>query len=258
MRQAPDAPRRPRPCTARFHHQETRPNHEQENYPPAHLLGRRQQRRRRQIHDDDGHARLPHRAWRPRRAHRDRHVQPRRVERAYQGLVPSGLFDLDRAEGWIDFMNTCVAQRDRMVAAVTAARNNNAVRRHGETLNASLDDLGAKLLTLWVINRQRDGLELLEEFIEAVPKAHVHVVRNGHFGDARLFEPFNRSKLRETIEQRGGKSFLLPDLADRVADEIYCQRLPISTAAKTLPIGNRAELARWRGEVRNLFLELEG
>ena len=108
-----------------------------------------------------------------------------------------------------------------------------------------------------MINRQRDGLELLEEFIEAVPKAHVHVVRNGHFGDARLFELFNRSKLRETIEQRGGKSLLLPDLADRVADEIYCQRLPISTAAKTLPIGNRAELARWRGEVRNLFLELE-
>jgi hypothetical protein len=180
------------------------------------------------------------------------------VWNAYQGLVPSGLFDLDRADGWIDFMNTCDAQRDRTVVVNTAARNNNAVRQHGQTLNGSLDELGADLVTLWMINRQRDGLELLEEFIEAVPKAEVHVVRNGHFGDARQFELYNRSRLRETIERRGGKSLLLPDLADRVADDIYSQRMAIGDAAKTLPIGNRAELARWREEVRNLFLELQG
>jgi len=177
---------------------------------------------------------------------------------AYQELVPSGLFDLDRADGWIDFMNTCDSQRDRTVVVNTAARNNNAVREHGQTLNASLDELHAELVTLWMINRQRDGLELLEEFIEAVPKAQVHVVRNGHFGDARQFELYNRSKLRERIEQRGGRSLLLPDLADRVADDIYSRRLAIDTAAKTLPIGNRAELARWRGIVRSLFAELEG
>jgi hypothetical protein len=31
-----------------------------------------------------------------------------------------------------------------------------------------------------VINRQRDSLELLKEFIEAIPRAAVHVVRNGY------------------------------------------------------------------------------
>jgi hypothetical protein len=48
----------------------------------------------------------------------------------------------------------------------------------------------------------------------------------------------------------------LPDLADRVADDIYTQRLPLSVAAKTLPIGNRAELGRWRGEVRKVLAEV--
>jgi hypothetical protein len=178
------------------------------------------------------------------------------VWNAYHEQVPSGLFDLDRADGWIDFVNTCDTHRDRTVVVNTAARNNVAVRQHGQTLNASLDELGAKLMTLWMINRQRDGLELLQEFIEAVPKADVHVVRNGHFGDERQFELYNQSKIKATIEQRGGRSLMLPDLADRVADDVYSQRIALNVAAKSLPIGNRAELVRWRAEVRKLFTAL--
>ena len=45
----------------------------------------------------------------------------------------------------------------------------------------------------------------------------------------------------------------LPELADRVADDIYCKRLPLRVAAKTLPIGNRAVLVRWRTEVRKVL-----
>ena len=67
----------------------------------------------------------------------------------------------------------------------TAARNNLAVKQYGETLDSSLQELGSQLVALWVINRQRDSLELLREFIDAVPKAAVHVVRNGYFGDEK-------------------------------------------------------------------------
>ena len=108
-------------------------------------------------------------------------------------------------------------------------------------------------MALWVINRQRDGLELLREFIDAVPKAAVHVVRNGYFGDEKKFELYNGSKIREEVEGRGGKSITLPDLADRVADDIYVRRISLQVAAQELPIGNRAELGRWRGEVRKVL-----
>jgi hypothetical protein len=121
------------------------------------------------------------------------------------------------------------------------------------TLDSSLEALDATLVALWVINRQRDSLELLKEFIEAIPRATVHVVRNGYFGDERKFELYNASKLRVSIESRGGRSVTLPDLADRVADDLYTQRLSLDAAAKSLPIGNRAELARWRGEVRKVL-----
>jgi hypothetical protein len=34
-------------------------------------------------------------------------------------------------------------------------------------------------VALWVINRQRDTVELVKEFMDAVPKPGVQVVRNG-------------------------------------------------------------------------------
>ncbi len=48
----------------------------------------------------------------------------------------------------------------------------------------------------------------------------------------------------------------LPDLADRVADNIYTERLSIAAASKVLPIGHRAELQRWRAKARTLLLQL--
>ena len=101
-------------------------------------------------------------------------------------------------------------------------------------------------------------MALLREFIDAVPKAAVHVVRNGYFGEERKFELYNGSKIRDAVESRGGKSVTLPDLADRVADDIYVKRLSLSAAAKSLPIGNRAELGRWRSDVRTMMSELLG
>ena len=175
------------------------------------------------------------------------------VWKAYREQVETELINLDEADGWIHLVNTCDRYRDGVVVINTAARNNIAVNQYGRTLDSSLEELGSQLVALWVINRQRDSLELLRQFIDAVPKAAVHVVRNGYFGDEKKFELYNGSKIREEVEGRGGKSITLPDLADRVADDIYSRRISLMVAAKELPIGNRAELGRWRGEVRKIL-----
>lgn len=51
-------------------------------------------------------------------------------------------------------------------------------------------------MTLWVINPQRDSLELLKEYMEAVPDGSVHVVRKGYFGGEEKFELYNDSRMR--------------------------------------------------------------
>ena len=50
----------------------------------------------------------------------------------------------------------------------------------------------------------------------------------------------------------------MPDLADRVADDLFTQYLSAAKAARILPIGNRAELSRWRAEVRKALALLFG
>jgi hypothetical protein len=135
----------------------------------------------------------------------------------------------------------------------TAARNNKGVSTHGITLDSSLGQLQRQLVTLWVINRQRDSLELLKAYMEAMPNGVIHVVRNAYFGEEKKFELYNHSDLRTAVEEHGGLSVMFPDLADRVVDDLYTERLSIAAASQELPLGNRAELLRWRSEVKTVL-----
>ncbi|MGS3140907.1 protein mobD [Aeromonas sanarellii] len=175
------------------------------------------------------------------------------VWKAYNGSTETELINLDEADGWIQLVNLCDSKPESIFVINTAARNNRGVSAYGETLNSTLAELNRKLVTLWVINRQRDSLELLKEFMSAIPNADVHVVRNGHFGEEKKFELYNSSKVRTAVEERGGQSVTFPDMADRVSDDIYSKRLSIAAALKELPIGNRAELNRWRNEAKKVL-----
>ena len=165
---------------------------------------------------------------------------------AREAGVEAELVALDEAEGWIALVNLCDRHRDRVAIVNTAARNNAGVSAHGETLNGALGELGRPLVALWVINRQRDSLELLKRFLSAMPAATVHVLRNLYWGDEAKFERYNGSELRKTVEERGGRSLNFPDLADRVADDLFGQRLSVARALRDLPLGHRAELRRWQ------------
>ncbi len=166
---------------------------------------------------------------------------------AMSGVVMHAI-SLDERDGWMDLVDIINDHRDRVVVVNTAARMSDAIRKHGAILTASLQELGRKLVMLWVINRQRDAMDQLEDFMGIFESTTVHVVRNGLFGAENKFELYNTSMLRTQIEAAGGKSLTLPDLADRVADALYSQRLAIADALREMPIGNRAELLRWRKE----------
>jgi hypothetical protein len=180
------------------------------------------------------------------------------VWKCYRDHVANETMSLDDADGWIQLVNVCDTRRDSVVVVNTGARNNKGVSEYGETLNSALAELDRRLTTLWLINRQRDSLELLREYMDAIPDGTVHVVRNAYFGHESKFELYNDSKVRQDVEARGGKSVTFPDLADRVSDDLYTKRLAISAAAGTLPIGNRAELARWRREARKVLDQVLG
>lgn len=179
------------------------------------------------------------------------------VWKSYNRTVESEIVDLDSVDGWIQTINVADAHPFKAIVVNTPARNNDAVRLHGPLLLDSLTELDRPLVTLWVINRQRDSLELLNEYLDVMkhPSHVVHVVRNGYFGEERKFELFDKSILRDAISQQGGKALYLPDVADRVTDELYTRRITLSEAADQLKLGDRAELVRWRHACKQLLME---
>ena len=170
----------------------------------------------------------------------------------YKAHKVSGLttaIELDTSEGWIDLVNFADKTRGRPLVINTAARNLTAVTKFGKTLESTLGELDRELITLWTINRQRDSLELMADYLETLPVSdrHVlHVIRNLYFGEPEKFQLYNDSDSRKKVEAARGKTIDFPDLADRVADDLVTKRLTIKRASEELPIGNRAELLRGR------------
>ncbi|RBB39264.1 protein mobD [Burkholderia reimsis] len=177
------------------------------------------------------------------------------VMKAVHAEIECASCNLDDVSGWIDFVNFCDTHRDAIVVVNTAARSQAGVEQYGGTLASALDELARRLVVLWVINRQRDSLELLLKFGVTFPNAITHVVRNGYFGSPEKFTLYRDSQLRNAVEAQG-QSLDFPDLADRVADELRSQRLSVGRAAQTMHIGERAELLRWRAIYGTMFAKL--
>jgi hypothetical protein len=178
------------------------------------------------------------------------------VGKAYQKDVKSfSLVNLDENEGWLDLLDIVDASKGDDVVVNTAARNNEGVNRHGSMFDEKLHEFGWPFITLFLINQQRDSCEMLSEYINVVKYGRIHVVRNRFFGIApSLFELYDSSALRKSIETREGLSLYLPQLATRVTNLVQSNRLTLEKAWQTATLGSRAEIERWRREcAQNIF-----
>jgi hypothetical protein len=178
------------------------------------------------------------------------------VYKAYKDIVDHKLINIDESDGWVDMMNTIAEKPDYVFVINSAARASVCVKKYGEILNGAGEGLKRRLITLWVINRQRDSLELLKEFLSTMDKSEIHVLMNNFFGEPTKYVIYNDSQLKKDVESRGGKSVSFPDVADRVADELNMKRFSVEKALTEMPYGNRVELERWRGAYNTLFAEL--
>lgn len=176
------------------------------------------------------------------------------VFKSYGRALESEQADLDDVEGWIQLVNTAESPSFKTLVVNTPARNNEGVTKHGEVLLGALKELQRPLVTLWIINRQRDSLDLLTEYLDLTANhGVVHVVQNGYFGEAKKYELYNTSSVKDRVTQQNGKTLFLPDLADRVTDDLYTKRITLAQAASQMKIGDRVELQRWRSAVAEML-----
>ncbi len=165
--------------------------------------------------------------------------------------------NLDNANGWIQLVNLADEYDEHFMIINSAARSIEGIEKYSETLRLSLKELDRDFITFWMINRQRDSIELLKYFMNIFDKESLHVFMNNFFGSRDEFSFFDETKTKATVEDRGGKIVEFPELASRVADQLYSSRIPIAEGMKNFVIGDRAELKRWVQACEQVFLQLK-
>jgi hypothetical protein len=181
------------------------------------------------------------------------------VWKAYKDSVENQCVDLEQRDGWLEMLDVIGQNADANIVINTKAANQAGLRRFGGMLVEALKEQKRQLVVFWVVDRKRDGLELLAGFLGTLgrnERIQVHVARNLYWGEEGKFDMYNASDLRKEVEQRGGRTVNFPDVADRVAEAINKDRLPIHAALAELSFGSRIELLRWQGECREMFAEV--
>jgi hypothetical protein len=182
------------------------------------------------------------------------------VAKAYgnssSSVVNLSLLDLSREDGWLDLLNLRTMHPEQTIILSTASASNLAIEQFGPLLDAGLKELGAPLVTIWMIDDKRDCLELLGQYRETIAYGRFYVVRNAHC--ARSFDLYDKSELRREIEAAGGRSLTLPDLSERVALAVNANRLSLTAAEKSteLLFGHKIALRKWLQSVSATLAEV--
>ncbi len=164
--------------------------------------------------------------------------------------------NLDTSDGWIELVNLADDFSEHFIIINSAARSMEGIEKYSLTLKNTLQELDREFFTFWIINRQRDSIELLKNYQKIFSHEHLHVFLNNYYGESDKFSLFHESKTKQYIEEKGGQILNFPELADRVADQLYSSRVPIFKGLTDFRIGDRAELKRWVNTCEEMFSQL--
>ena len=116
--------------------------------------------------------------------------------------------DIAHEEAWIDLANFLEKTKSPVVInAAAGLGSSNSVKNLGD----GLSELERDLRVFWILNTQKDGLNLLKSFLDEVEgseRIKVHAVRNTFFGTPDDFRLFNEGLKGRIIDRGGGHSRL--------------------------------------------------
>ena len=155
--------------------------------------------------------------------------------------------NLDTGSGWMTLFDLCERNRKRPIVVRAGTPRCGAGPRFGRAVDAIADELGRRLVALWIIDRGEASLEALKSFMTAMPATALHVVCNGYFGELETFDEYHHSRLRGAIEGNGGKTVWLPRLGEAAVLALKHGRAPKNPAAPSEADG---EVDRWLAETK--------
>jgi hypothetical protein len=148
--------------------------------------------------------------------------------------------------------------RDTLFVINSAARSNMGVRKNGKNLAAVLESgkVPFHFVVLWPINRPKDSIFLLEDFLRHVTYGPVYPIRNNYYGETQDFVLYAKYiEESETLRSRVTKTLDFPALADIIADDFYTGGRTIPETAETLGAFAGQSFLSWRNQAYAMFEE---
>jgi hypothetical protein len=179
------------------------------------------------------------------------------VGRIYKGKIPMMGATMDEDEkGWILVTSLIERSRDTLFVINSAARSNMGIRKNGKNFTAVLESgkIPYDLVILWPLNRQKDSVTLLDEFLRYVSYGTVYAIRNNYFGkpeDFALYEKFLSES--EFLRSRVTKTLDFPALSDVIADDFYSGGGTIPETADNLGAFAAQSFMSWRNQVYEMY-----
>lgn len=172
--------------------------------------------------------------------------------KALNGLTTCEICNLDTEEGYIKLCNLIEEHADAYIVLNTAARSTAGIIKHGGILVDTARELKRDLVMLWPINRQRDSLELLSEFLDTNEGYQAtYAIKNTYFGEPSKFARYDNSKTKGRVTA----TVNFPELNDLLSDKLNDKRWSLSNA-EGLTIAERSVLQRYRNAIQDALGEL--
>ena len=179
------------------------------------------------------------------------------VGRVYKGIIPVSAAILDENEkGWILMSKLIEDSSETLFVINSAARSNMGIRKNGRNFAAVLESgkVPYDFVTLWPMNRQKDSVTLLEEYLEHVSFGSVFPIRNNYFGEPDDFTLYAKCvKESRLLNSRIIKTLDFPALADIIADDFYTGGRTIPETVDNLGAFAGQSFISWRNRVYEMF-----
>jgi cellulose biosynthesis protein BcsQ len=179
-----------------------------------------------------------------------------RLYRQTEGVIPCGLLLNEEDSGWMKMVDDIAKTPARHIIINSMAASNLGIRSHGAILDNNILNgrLDVKFSVFWAMNRNKDSVVLLRDFLQWMKSATVYPILNLYFGKEEEFLFFRGAgDIQQMIVERGGRSLVFPSLNDLIADRLYTDEINLETLPSYLGLGMRTGLERWLSTTQEIF-----
>ena len=179
-----------------------------------------------------------------------------RLYRKTERVILRGLFLDEEDSAWMAMVDDIAKTPARHVIVNSMAASNLGIQNHGALLDKNILNgrLDVKFSVFWSMNRNKDSVVLLKDFLTWMQSATVYPVLNLYFGKEEEFLFYRTaSDIQRTIFERGGQSIVFPSLNDLIADRLYTDEINLEELPSHLGLGMLTGLERWLSVVKDTF-----